>query len=583
MAQVAETRYTVNVRWYCRLLGGLSLEGAGQRIERFRTQKTALLLGYLAYRLGEWQERVALADLLWGEGRDPDASLRTALCSLRKQLEPAGTPTGTVVQVVGTRVRLAPETVQTDVAEFLHLLTQANTINDPQARLPLLKDALCLYRGELMRGYEAEWLVGPRTQLEQAYLGALREAVPALLRYGDHEAARTLAEQATQIYPLSETAAKLLIRVYWSLEQPRLAEAAYQRFQQELARQLGDYPRFTLESLREARFKVGVPRRHAKPPVVERVRKARRYAPVPAPLTRFFGREAELQQAAAMLQQGVRLLTITGAPGIGKTRFGQELGMRMQEVFAQRVFWVALRDAHTEAEARRAFAQAFECDAEATNEVLCETLAERIGSAPALLITDNWEQVLDAAPLLEQLLQRLPRLQAVALSRHPLELEGEHWLVLEPLPLPDADTPVEALVRNPTVALFVDRAQAVRPDFALTPQNAPKVVQLCRALEGAPLAIELAAAQLGTHSLSQLLHTIHERLDWLVSRRRDVGYPYRSLQAALESSYALLEPPLQRAFTQLSVLQGEWETPLADALLDEPAAPILDALVRHSL
>ncbi|MDW8052635.1 MAG: tetratricopeptide repeat protein [Armatimonadota bacterium] len=571
------------MRWYCRLLGGLSLESVGHRIERFRTQKTALLLGYLAYHLGEWQERVVLADLLWGEGRDPDASLRTALCSLRKQLEPAGTPTGAVVQVAGARVRLSPEAVQTDVADFHQTLACAYATPNPGVRLSLLVEALQLYRGELMRGYEAEWLIEPRAQLGQAYLQALCEAVPALLRNGDHETARTLAEQATQIYPLSETAAKLLIRVYWSLEQPRLAKVAYQRFQQELARQLGDYPRFTLESLREARFEVGAPRRPTKFPAAGRVQKVQRLAPVPAPLTRFFGREAELRQVMTMLQQGVRLITITGAPGIGKTRFGQELGIRMQEAFGGRVFWVSLRDARTAAEAYRAFAQAFECNAEAAGETLSAVLAERIGNAPALLITDNWEQVLDAAPLLAQLLQRLPHLRAVALSRHPLELVGEHWLMLEPLPVPDLDAPVEALISNPTVALFVDRARAVRPDFALTPQNAPKVVQLCRALEGAPLAIELAAAQLGMHSLSQLLHTIHERLDWLVSRRRDVGYPYRSLQAALESSYALLEPTLQRAFTHLSVLQGEWETSLAEALLEEPAAPILDALVRHSL
>ncbi|MCS7208572.1 MAG: tetratricopeptide repeat protein [Fimbriimonadales bacterium] len=570
------------MRWHCRLLGGLSVEGAERRIERFRTEKTALLLGYLAHYLGEWQERAALADMLWGEGRDPDASLRTALSALRRQLEPVGVATGSVLQTAGNRIRLNPDAVQTDVAQFRALLRHARTVSDANARRQALVDALHLYRGELLHGYEADWLLAPRTDLEQEYLRALGEAVPELLRVGEAETARQLAERATHLYPLSEIAARLLIRLHLSLNQQAQAEAAYQRLQSDLARLLGDYPRFTLESLRDEQFTVGVVERTSEPvslmPTPVRPRTA-----VPAPLTRFFGREAELRSAIERLQQGTRLLTITGAPGVGKTRLGQELGLRLESVYGGRVFWVSLREARTEPEVRRLFAQAFECDADANDATLLNALAVRIGDAPALLITDNWEQVLDAAPLLMELLQRLPRLQAVALSRHPLELEGECWMPLEPLPAPDPEASLEELQSNPSVALFLDRAQQVRPDFALTPANAPKVAQLCHILEGAPLAIELAAAQLGTHSLSRLLQTVHDRLDWLASRRRDVGYPHRSLQAALESSYALLSAELQRALTQLAILQGEWHTPLADAILGEAATPTLDALVRHSL
>ncbi len=566
--------------WTCRLLGGLSLENGERRIERFRTEKTALLLGYLAYHRGEWFERVTLADLFWGDGRDPDASLRTALSSLRRQLEPAGIPTGSVLQTAGNRVRLSPEAVETDAAQFRSLLQRARWVEDDDERLALLTDALRLYAGELLQGYEAEWLLTPRAVLEREYLRALQEAVAELLKAGDHDAAQAFAEQATQIYPLSEEAAQVLIRVYFSLNQPALAEAAYRCYQNNLARTLGDYPRFTLESLRDNRLPVGAARRALRafdPPFRIRPRAA-----VPAPLTRFFGREEELTCTIALLQQGARLITFTGPPGVGKTRLGQELGLRLEATYQGRVFWVVLREARCEVEARRAFAQAFECDAEGNSDTLLDALAGRIGDAPALLITDNWEQVLDAAPLLASLLQRLPRLQAVALSRHPLELEGERWLTLEALPLPDADAPLETLQTNPAVALFVDRAQAVRPDFGLTPANAPKVAELCRILEGTPLAIELAAAQLANCSLNQLLSTAHTRLDWL-NRRRDVGYPHRSLQAALESSYALLSPPLQRAFANLSFLQGEWDATLADAVLEESAVPVLEQLTRYSL
>ncbi|MCS6918335.1 MAG: tetratricopeptide repeat protein [Fimbriimonadales bacterium] len=567
--------------WTCRLLGGLSLEGDGRRIERFRTEKTALLLGYLAYHAGEWFERVALADLFWGDGRDPDASLRTALSSLRRQLEPAGVPTVGVLQTAGNRLRLNPDALQTDAAQFQALLQAAQCSDEPAESLNLMVDALRLYRGELLQGYEAEWLVPLRTQLEREYIGALQAAAPALLRAGRIAVAQELAERAVRIYPLNETVSEWLIRLYLSTGATAQAEAEYQRLQSDLARALGDYPRFTLESLRGARFEVGAtaqPTSDSTP-----VKPPRARASVPAPLTRFFGREAELARAARLLQDGARLVTITGAPGIGKTRLGQELGARLESDYAGRVFWASLREAHTELEVRRALAHALGCDADTASEAFLEALAACVDDTPALLITDNWEHALDAALLLVYLLQRAPRLQAIALSRHPLEVDGEHLLTLEPLPTPEVDAPLDALYKNPAVALFIDRARSVRPDFALTESNAPKVVQLCCALEGAPLALELAAAQLGAHSLSQLLQTLNERLDWLVSRRRDVGYPYRSLQAALESSYALLTPPLQRALAQLATLQGEWDEPLANAVLGKPAAPVLDALTRHSL
>ncbi|OYT69110.1 MAG: hypothetical protein CFK48_09290 [Armatimonadetes bacterium CP1_7O] len=569
------------MRWYCRLLGGLSLEQADRRIDRFRTEKTALLLGYLAYHLGEWRERIALADLLWNDSIDPDSSLRTALSSLRRQLEPAGTPTNSILQTASKRIRLNPDAIVTDVQEFLTWLQQAREATDAALRGRLLTDALQQYRGELLQGYEAEWLITPRAKLKQEYLHALGEAVPLLLQSGAIETAQRLAEHATTIYPLSTFAAQLLIRLYLSLNLPELAEAAYERYRRELGRTLGDYPRFTLEMLKHNLFPVSlqplaVPVAVSAPPVRPR-------SAVPAPLTRCFGREQELQQTAAWLREGVRLITITGPPGIGKTRLGQELGLRLEPVYDGRVFWVSLREARNESEVRHAFALVFECETEQAGDEWLDVLAARIGDAPTLLITDNWEQVLDSATLLAALLQRLPRLQAVALSRHLLELAGARWLELAPLPLPEPDTPLETLVGNPSVALLIDRAQSMRPDFALTPTTAPQIVQLCRLLEGVPLAIELAAGQLSRYSLSQLLQHAHERLDWLQNRRRDVGYPYRSLQAALESSFAMLTLQQQRAFVQLAFLQDEVDEPLASAVLGEPAAPILDELTRCSL
>lgn len=571
------------MRWQCQLLGKLTVRGWGREIERFRTQKTALLLGYLAYHLGEWQERIALADLLWGDEWGSDASLRTALSSLRKQLEPPGVPAGAVLQTMRYQVRLNPEAVQTDLQLFWAALEKADNASEPVDQLHAFFDALQLYRGELLQGLEADWLTLPRRKLKRAYLDALYRGTLLMMAHGYHQDALDLAYRAVHIYPACEEASKLLTTLLLAMGQREVAEAEHQRLQGELARLLGSYPRYTLASLERQAEAIRVApigmRRLA--PVAQAA--SQKLSQVPTPLTRFWGREAELHHAETLLlKRQVRLLTVTGPPGVGKTRFGQELAQRLSRLYEQRIFWVALREASCVEEAVYAFAQRFEITEWRDRDMLARMVAARLSGSPALLITDQWEHVLDAAPLLTLILRYTPSLQAVALSRHPLEVEGEHLLPLEPLPLPNPNDEIMTLLTNPSVALFMDRAQAVRPDFAITEFNRATIAQLCHRLEGIPLALELAAAQLHNQSLTQMLEHIEARLEWLQSRRRDAG-AYRSLQAALDTSYALLTQEQRHAFETLALLQGEWDEEAATALLGAPAAPYLHALVRHSL
>lgn len=568
--------------WRCQLLGRLTLRSLGRELTRFRTQKTALLLGCLAYHVGQWFERLTLADDLWGDGCDPDSSLRTALCSLRKQLEPPSVPAYSVLQTDDARVRLNPEAVRTDVQQFQELLQQAQATDDHADRLTALTCALQLYQGELLQDFEAAWLVQPRLRLQAAYLQALQDAVPELLRAGQTATAIALAERAVQIYPTCETASGLLARVYLSVGDRAAAEAEYARLQRATAQVWGAPPRLQWETLTSNLLQVGA---EPCPPLIAlRLTPPAAPAPLPTPLTRFFGREQELEHATRLLlNEDVRLLTVTGPPGVGKTRFAQELGRRLQAHYAGRIWWASLQEAHTPHEARRLIARALHCDWDADEQTLLETIRAQLGDQRGLLLADNWEQVLPAAAWLESLLQRAPNLQVVAMSRHPLELAGERQLMLSPLPMPDAHAPLEAILQNPSVALLVDRAQSVRPDFACTPANAAKLIQLCRALEGLPLAIELAGAQLGARSLTQLLQSIEQRLDWLVARRSTTGCSHRSLRAALESSYQQLSRPQQRALAALATLRGEWDESLARALLLRNAEPLLDALTRHSL
>jgi non-specific serine/threonine protein kinase len=194
-----------------------------------------------------------------------------------------------------------------------------------------------------------------------------------------------------------------------------------------------------------------------------------------------------------------------------------------------------------------------------------------------LLVLDNFEHLAGSgAPLVHTLLARVPNLTCLVTSRQRLLLDGEREFALPPLATPKTEkygdhTP-ESLLAYPSVALFVSRAQAARPDFALTPRNAEAVARLCQRLEGIPLALELAAAWTQTLTPAQMLERLERRFDLLVSRRRDAPGRHATLRATIEWSWGLLPPDLQRFFAQLSVFRGGWTLEAAEAVTGDPNA-----------
>src|SRR5579871_739894 len=263
---------------------------------------------------------------------------------------------------------------------------------------------------------------------------------------------------------------------------------------------------------------------------------------LPLPITRFFGREREIASLMAELRKNTRLLTLTGPGGIGKTRLALETARRLQEVFHGAVWFVPLAELTDLGGVPDAVFAALDLSPAPGKEPL-QAVIEALSRQPSLLILDNFEQLLppdqeevseaSAGPvtdgtrrsdLVADLLAQTPTLTCLVTSRQALRLTGEHEFPVTPLPTPhSAETP-ERVADSESVALFVDRAQAVRPDFQVTKRNAAALAGLCERLEGIPLALELAAARAQVMTPAQMLAQMERRFDFLVSRKRDQSY-----------------------------------------------------------
>ncbi|MCW3101088.1 MAG: putative ATPase [Chthonomonadaceae bacterium] len=614
-------------RWRITLCGGLTARQGVQVITRFRTQKTGLLLAYLALHGECAHGREELAERFWPESDRPLHSLRLALASLRRQLEPPGVGQGQVLIADRSHVRLAVSAVQTDVADFHAAVAEASRLDETGQKTRLLREGVEAISGELLPGSYLEWVLQARELFAEQFQGVLKELVGLLAVQEEWEQALLYALRWVHLNSLEEEAHFAVMQLLTLLKRPADVLQQFQRLRTllweemrlapsphvcDVAAAAGTLPG-SFEPAAEA-----VPIRtpsHAKsgvaPPGVKSG-KAPASAPVtaassipipalssvrlPLPLTPFFGREKELLQLGSLLASPVlveadsahwqptprtwkpRIVTLLGTGGSGKTRLAIEVARACAASGDLAVCFAALADADTLERMMQLIAEAV-CPNASADLAPHDVILSALGGVSALLILDNMEQMAEAgAGVVSTLLQRLPDLTLLVTSRVRLNLDGEREFALLPLPTPEqVDTP-ECLLEFASVQLFVDRAQAACADFQLTVRNAVSVVALCRRLEGLPLALELAASWAQTLSPGQMLARLDRRFELLRARRKGMATRHQALDVCIEWSFRLLRPEVQGFFCRMCLLRGVWTLETAEMMTADGEA--LDKLQR---
>ncbi len=308
------------------------------------------------------------------------------------------------------------------------------------------------------------------------------------------------------------------------------------------------------------------------------------FASLPTPLTGLLGRETELAELAELLRHN-RLITLIGPPGVGKTRLAIEVCKLASSVFSNGIVFINLAAVESASQVAGAIAHALRVP-DSINRSPLDGIRALLRERHLLLILDNFEHVVDAAPTVADLLLAAPRVKASLTSRELLRVRGERAYPTEPLALPEEGTitsPTEAL-RFSAISLFVERARATRPAFELTRRNTGQIIELCRSLDGLPLAIELAATRVETltdagNSAAHIMSGANRLAP------RDLPRRQRSLDAEISWSYELLDVHEKHAFRLLSVFRGSCTTSMYSRVtnLGPLAADLLSALVQKSL
>jgi predicted ATPase/DNA-binding SARP family transcriptional activator/DNA-binding CsgD family transcriptional regulator len=555
-----------------RLLGGFSLSVDNRFVEQgeWRLRKAASLVKLLALAPSHRLHREQVMDLLWPD-LDPQAAannLHHALHVARRILEPTAPASAAsgYLPLRDERLALCPnEPLWIDIEVFEEASATARQARDPAA----YQAAIDLYSGDLLPQdrYEA-WAEERRAQLRSAYLSLLLELAGVYEQRRVFEPAIEVLRKAVAAEPIHERAHMGLMRLYALSGRRREALGQYEQLREVLFREFGEEPEAAVRRLQQEIWAGTFPPicPPVSPPAEEAPAEAGRHN-LPLARTSFVGREREMLEVKRLLSM-TRLFTLTGVGGSGKSRLAVRVAADLAGAYLDGTWLVELAALSEPELVPQAVARALKVR-EQPNYPLVSTLEDALRSKQMLLVLDNCEHLIGAVVgLVDALLGACPRLRVLATSREVLDVAGEiNWVVPSlSVPRPRFLLRTGELESYESARLFIERASHRDPSFVLTPQNAQAVAQICRRLDGIPLAIELAAARLGVLSAEQIAERLEDSLKLLTAGGRTAVPRHRTLRATLDWSYYLLAEPEKRLFRRLSVFAGGWTLEAAEAV-----------------
>jgi predicted ATPase/DNA-binding SARP family transcriptional activator len=536
------------------VLGPLEVTDAAGRAVPVTGTRLRQLLIRLAIDAGRPVDADLLAEDLWPDEQPAEAA--NALQALVSRLRRA---TGReAVEHGAGGYRLAVDQADVDAAEFERLVADGRrklAAADHARAADTLQRALGLWRGPaLADARDAPFATAAITRLEELRLAALEDRIEADLALGRGADLVAEVEALVAAHPLREGLRGQLMRALYAAGRQADALAVYSATRQLLADQLGVDPSPAL-----AAVQLAILRGEAGPPAAGQAAR-RRSTNLPAQLTSFVGRDEELHQVAELLASA-RLVTLTGPGGAGKTRLSIEASASQLEQAPDGVWFVPLAPVRDALDVPQAVLTAMgqpETGHLAEKAVPpLDRLADALAGQQTLLVLDNCEHLVDTvAELAGRVLADAPRVRILATSREPLGLTGETLCPVPSLRLPPQDATAGDAVAYPAVRLFADRAAAVRPGFAVDADTVEPVVRICRALDGIPLAIELAAARLRVLTPGQVADRLDDRFRLLSVGSRGALPRHQTLRAVVDWSWDLLDETERTILRRLSVFSG---------------------------
>jgi predicted ATPase/DNA-binding SARP family transcriptional activator len=566
------------------------------------------LLALLLLSPGRTVAASSLIDRLWSESAlpaDPLNALQLRVSKLRRALAAYGVDV-IVREASGYRADVDRDRV--DLHRFVSLVQAARTAARSTAAgdaLVLYDEALALWRDDPLADFAGEgWATVEAARLDQLHQAALTERAEAALVAGRHVEVAADLEPLVARDPGQEALAGLLMTALYRAGRQADALEVFARARRHLDDELGLQPSAALRTLHQrileqddalaavpaqpgpagaAAAEAGPAAPAAQTPAVGQEADTGPKRSLPIPTLRLTGREDELAQLSHALTRQ-RIVTLVGPGGAGKTSLAMASAHQLADHFQQHVYLARLAAVTNPADVPLAVADALgvPLDGADPNAAVRARLLAYLANRRLLLVLDNCEHVIDAAArLVDSILGAAAHVTVLATSREVLAVPGEVQVSVAPLAVPPEGTPAEQVLQFPAAALFAERASAVRASLHLSEPNLLALAQVCRQLDGMPLALELAAARMSSLSLPELADRLGDRFGLLTSGPRTADARQRTLRGTVEWSHALLSQPEQQAFRRLAVFHGGWTLEAAKAVVagkDIPAGEVFDVL-----